>query len=92
MAWIPLLWLWLRPVATAPIQPLAWEPPYAEGAAQEMAKRQKKCIYIYLYVCMYVFMSVCIYIFMCVCVYIYIYIFYFIFFSFLHVEVPRLGV
>ena len=24
-----LLWLWLRPVATAPIGPLAWEPPYA---------------------------------------------------------------
>ena len=23
------LWLWCRPVATAPIQPLAWEPPYA---------------------------------------------------------------
>ena len=32
-----LLWLWRRPVATAPIQPLAWEPPYAEGAAQEIA-------------------------------------------------------
>jgi len=29
-------------VATAPIGPLAWEPPYAEGAAQEMAKRQNK--------------------------------------------------
>ena len=37
-----LLWLWHRPVATAPIRPLAWEPPYAAGAAQEMAKRQKK--------------------------------------------------
>uniref|UniRef100_A0A4X1V611 Uncharacterized protein n=1 Tax=Sus scrofa TaxID=9823 RepID=A0A4X1V611_PIG len=24
-----LLWLWCRPVATAPIRPLAWEPPYA---------------------------------------------------------------
>ena len=34
-----LLWLWCRPVATAPIQPLAWEPPYVEGAA---LKRQKK--------------------------------------------------
>jgi len=32
-----LLWLWRRPVATAPIQPLAWEPPYAAGAAQEIA-------------------------------------------------------
>ena len=38
----PTLRLWCRPVATAPIQPLAWEPPYAMGAAQEMAKRQKK--------------------------------------------------
>ena len=27
---------------TAPIRPLAWEPPYAVGAALEMAKRQKK--------------------------------------------------
>ena len=32
-----LLWLWRRPVATAPFQPLAWEPPYAAGAAQEIA-------------------------------------------------------
>ena len=37
-----LLWLWRRPVATAPIRPLAWEPPYAAGAALEKAKRQKK--------------------------------------------------
>ena len=37
-----LLWLWYRPVAVAPIQPLAWEPPYATGAAQETAKRQNK--------------------------------------------------
>ena len=35
-------WLWCRLVATAPIRPLAWEPPCAEGAALEMAKRQKK--------------------------------------------------
>ena len=28
-----LLCLWRRPVATAPIRTLAWEPPYAEGAA-----------------------------------------------------------
>ena len=33
-----LLWLWRRPVATAPIQPLAWEPSYASG---EALKRQK---------------------------------------------------
>ena len=37
-----LLWLWCRSVATAPIGPLAWEPPYAAEAAQEMAKRPKK--------------------------------------------------
>ena len=34
-----LLWLWHRPAATALIGPLAWEPPYAAGAAVEMAKR-----------------------------------------------------
>ena len=36
-----LLWLWHRLAATAPIRPLAWEPPHAMGAAHEMAKRQK---------------------------------------------------
>ena len=29
-------------MATAPIGPLAWEPPYAVGAALEKAKRPKK--------------------------------------------------
>ena len=43
-----LLWLWCRPVATAPIQLLAWELPYAAGASLEKAKRQK--IYIYMMV------------------------------------------
>ena len=37
-----LLWLWRRLAATAPIGPLAWEAPYAAGAAQEMAKKKKK--------------------------------------------------
>ena len=37
-----LLWLWHRPVATASIRPLAWEPPYAEGDVIEKAKSQKK--------------------------------------------------
>jgi len=37
-----LLWHWRRPVATALIGPLAWEPPCATGVAQEMAKRQIK--------------------------------------------------
>ena len=36
-----LLWLWSRPAAKALIRPLAWEPPYAAGVAQEKAKRQK---------------------------------------------------
>ena len=33
-----LLWLWCRPAAKALIGPLAWKPPYAEGA---FLKRQK---------------------------------------------------
>ena len=37
-----LLWLWRRPATTALIRPLAWEPPYAMGAALEKAKRQKQ--------------------------------------------------
>ena len=35
---LAFLWLWRRP-AVALIQPLAWEPLYAMGAALEMAKR-----------------------------------------------------
>ena len=34
-----LLWLWHRPAATAPTRPLAWEPPYAVGAALEKTKK-----------------------------------------------------
>ena len=36
-----LLWLWHRPVATALIRLLAWEPPYATGAALEKTKKKK---------------------------------------------------
>ena len=36
-----LLWLWCRMVATAPIRPLAWEPPYAAGAALKRQKDKK---------------------------------------------------
>ena len=36
-----LLWLWCRLGATAPITPLAWEPPYATEMALEKAERQK---------------------------------------------------
>ena len=35
---LALLWLWCRPAATAPIQALAWEPPYAAGVALEKEK------------------------------------------------------
>ena len=34
-----LLWLWCRPAAVVPIQPLAWEFPYAMGA---VLKKKKK--------------------------------------------------
>ena len=37
-----LLWLWHRPVATAPIEPLAWEPPCDTGVALENTKKKKK--------------------------------------------------
>ena len=37
-----LLWLWHRPAPRGLIRPLAWEPPYAAGAAQEKAKKKKK--------------------------------------------------
>ena len=36
-----LLWLWHRPAATALIRPLAWEPPYASGAAIEKTKKKR---------------------------------------------------
>ena len=37
-----LLWLWSRPAAVALIQPLAWEPPYAAGAALKRQKDKNK--------------------------------------------------
>ena len=38
---LALLWLWRRLEATAPIQPLAWEPPYAVGVALKQNKTKK---------------------------------------------------
>ena len=40
-----LLWLWHRPATTAPIQPLAWESPYAVGAAlkRHQTNKHTKC-------------------------------------------------
>ena len=43
---LALLWLWCRPAATAPIQPLAWEPPYDTGAALKSKKQTQKEILI----------------------------------------------
>ena len=37
-----MLWLWCRPAATALIGPLAWDPPYAAGAALKKKKKKEK--------------------------------------------------
>ena len=37
-----MLWLWPRPAAAALICSLAWEPPYAMGAALKRPKKKKK--------------------------------------------------
>ena len=39
---LALLWLWHRLAATAPISPLAWEPPYATEATLKKTKKKKK--------------------------------------------------
>ena len=41
---LALLWLWCRPVATAPIRALAWEPPYASGIALRNNNNKKQPI------------------------------------------------
>ena len=38
---LALLWLWLRPEATAPIRPLAWEAPHAMGVALKRHTHKK---------------------------------------------------
>ena len=35
-----LLWLWHRPAAIAPIQTLAWEPPYAASVAPKKERER----------------------------------------------------
>ena len=37
-----LPWLWCRMAATAPIRPLAWEPPYATGVVLKCKKRERE--------------------------------------------------
>ena len=41
---LAFLCLWHRPAAVAPIRPLAWEPPYAAGAALKRQKTKKKMV------------------------------------------------
>ena len=43
---LALLWLWSRPVDTAPIGPLAWELPYTVGAALKKKKERQKKLYL----------------------------------------------
>ena len=42
--WLRLLWLQHRLAALAPVQPLAWEPPYASGADLKSKKKKKLVI------------------------------------------------
>ena len=37
-----LLWLWRRLAATAPIQTLAWEPPYVTAVALKKKKKKER--------------------------------------------------
>ena len=46
-----LLWLWHRLAATAPIGPLVWEPPYAEG----VALKAQDCVCVCVCVCVYTY-------------------------------------
>ena len=39
---LALLWLLCRLAATTPIRPLAWELPYAEGAALKRKEKKKE--------------------------------------------------
>ena len=39
---LALLWLWCKSAATAPIGPLAWEPPYAMGVALKNKQTNKQ--------------------------------------------------
>ena len=38
---LTFLWLWLRPVARVPIQPLTWDPPYAMDVALKDKNKNK---------------------------------------------------
>ena len=48
---LALLWLRCRPAAGAPIQHLAWELPYATGAALKRKRKKKKKANRYMKMC-----------------------------------------
>ena len=39
---LALLWLWCRPEAAAPVQPLTWDSPYAVGMALKRKRKKEK--------------------------------------------------
>ena len=41
---LALLWLWCKPAAVAPIQPLVWKLPYAMGAALKIKKEKRNSL------------------------------------------------
>ena len=41
---LALVWLWHRPAVAAPIQPLAWELPYAMDEALKRKKKKSKIV------------------------------------------------
>ena len=44
-AWDPtLLWLWCRPTAVAPVQPLAWELPCGANVALKKGKKKDESL------------------------------------------------
>ena len=78
-------WLWYGPVATGPIRPLAWELPYAAGAALEKPKKKPEqtrsdhiahiYIHTYMYICVCACVCVCVcisYTYICICIYMYV--------------------
>ena len=46
---LALLWLWCKPAAAAPIQPLAWELPYATGVALKKKKKKESIFFPYVH-------------------------------------------
>ena len=99
-----LLWLWHGLVTTAPIRLLAWEPPYAVGAALERNQKNKNkktkkqtklslCTMDYIKALVVILMAARIVRSrMRVFVFVFCFLFFFFLFRATHMEVPRLGV